>query len=34
MHLLLLFAAKHAVALWLGLVGLVAFLADWLTGHI
>ncbi len=34
MPLLVLFAAKHAVALWLGLVGLVAFLADLVTGHI
>jgi len=34
MHLLLLFAAKHAVALWLGTIGLSMFLVDWLTGHI
>ena len=28
------FLARHAVAFWLGLCALAAFVADWLTGHI
>jgi hypothetical protein len=30
----LLFLARHAVSLWLLVIGVAAFLADWLTGHI
>jgi hypothetical protein len=28
------FLHRHAVAIWLGLCAFVAFVADWLTGHI
>ena len=33
MHPLIMFVARHAVAFWLALVGVVAFVADLITGH-
>jgi len=34
MHLLVLFLAKHAVGLWLWFIGVAAFVADLISGHI
>lgn len=34
MPLLVLFLAKHAVAIWLWFIGVAAFVADLVTGHI
>jgi hypothetical protein len=34
MHVVVHFLARHAVAVWLGICAVAAFIADWLTGHI
>jgi len=34
MHLLVMFLARNAVALWLWFIGVAAFVADLVTGHI
>ncbi len=34
MHVLLLFCARHAVAIWLTVVGVSAFVVDVITGHL
>ena len=34
MHVVAYFLHRHAVAIWLGFCAVVAFAADWLTGHI